>query len=63
MLALPAKKTVADPLDPFLQGTPIEAFIDQIVTRSSALIPMTAFALEQELEPTELRWRRQPMAA
>jgi hypothetical protein len=53
ILALPAKKTVADPLDPFLQGTSIEAFVDRIVHEELGLDP-DLYALEQELEPTEL---------
>ena len=53
ILALPAKKTVADPLDPFLQGTSIEAFVDRIVHEELGL-DTDAYALEQELEPTEL---------
>src|SRR5262249_30131031 len=32
-LTLPTKKTVTDPLAPFLQGTSIEAFVDSIATR------------------------------
>jgi hypothetical protein len=53
ILALPAKKTVADPLEPFLQGTSIEAFVDRIVHEELGL-DTDAYALEQELEPTEL---------
>jgi hypothetical protein len=53
ILALPAKKTVADPLDPFLQGTSIEAFVDRIVHEELGLAT-DHYALEQELEPTEL---------
>lgn len=53
VLALPAKKTVADPLAPYLQGTSIEAFVDLIVHEELGLAT-DAYALEQELEPTEV---------
>jgi hypothetical protein len=53
ILALPAEKTVADPLDPFLQGTSIETFVDRIVHEELGLAT-DLYALEQELEPTEL---------
>jgi hypothetical protein len=53
ILALPAKKTVAYPLDPLLQGTSIEAFVDRIVHEELGH-DTDSYALEQELEPTEL---------
>ncbi len=49
LLALPAKKTVADPLAEFIQGTPLDGYIEQIV-RDELGVPVTAFALEEELE-------------
>jgi hypothetical protein len=49
LLALPAKKTVADPLAAFIQGTPLDGYIEQIVGDELG-IPMKAFALEEELE-------------
>jgi hypothetical protein len=54
-LALPAKKTVAEPLAEFLQGTPLDAYIDQIV-KDELKVPADAYALEQELEAAEVEW-------
>jgi hypothetical protein len=55
-LALPAKKTVGEPLAEFLQGTPLDAYIDQIA-RDNLQIPADAYALEQELEAVEVGHR------
>ena len=52
-LTLPAKKTVADPLAPFLRGTSIETFVDEIAQEELKL-DLGDYTLEPELEPTRL---------
>lgn len=53
-LALPAKKTVKDPLAEFIQGTSIEAFVDEIAQQELQL-DLAVYALELELEPTRVK--------
>lgn len=53
-LALPAKKTVADPLAEFIQGTPLHAFVDEILKNELGL-PDESYVLERELEPVEVK--------
>jgi hypothetical protein len=48
-LALPAKKTVRDPLAPFLQGTPLDHYVEQIVG-DELQVQGEAYALEGELQ-------------
>ncbi len=47
---LPTKKTVDDPLAPFLQGTSLEAFVDEVMQTDLRLEPGD-YAIERELEP------------
>jgi hypothetical protein len=49
-LTLPTKKTVSDPLAPFLEGTSIEAFVDVIATQDLGL-EREDYAIELEIEP------------
>jgi hypothetical protein len=50
-LALPAKKTVSDPLAPFLQGTPLDHYVEQVARgRDELELPENAYALEGELQ-------------
>jgi hypothetical protein len=51
-LALPAKKTVEDPLAEFIQGTPLEAYLDPIL-KDELGVPADAYALEQELDAVD----------
>jgi mannose-6-phosphate isomerase-like protein (cupin superfamily) len=48
-LALPSKKTVTDPLAPFLQGTSLEEFVDSIMKEDLHLAE-DDYALEHEIE-------------
>jgi hypothetical protein len=48
-LALPAKKTVKDPLAPILQGTPLDHYVEQVVG-DELQVPDEAHALEGELQ-------------
>jgi hypothetical protein len=52
-LGLPAKKTVKDPLAEFIQGAPLDGFVDAIA-REELLLPENSFDLDQELEPVEI---------
>jgi len=52
-LTLPTKKTVSDPLAPFLQGTSIEAHVDDIA-RNDLGLAHQAYAIELEIEPTRV---------
>lgn len=52
-LALPAKKTVNDPLAEFIEGTPFDTFIDAVAQLELG-IPAGAYVLEQELEAVEV---------
>lgn len=47
---LPTKKTVLDPLAPFLQGTSLEKYVED-VCRDDLNLAADDYALEQELEP------------
>jgi hypothetical protein len=49
---LPTKLTVADPLAPFLRGTPIDEFVG-LVAREDLQLDDEAYAIEQELEAVE----------
>jgi hypothetical protein len=51
-LTLPTKKTVADPLAPFLQGSSLEHFLEVLLEHDLALAA-DDFALEQEIEPAQ----------
>jgi len=51
-LTLPTKKTVSDPLAPFLQGTSIEDFVADIATQDLGL-KREDYAIELEIEPTQ----------
>jgi hypothetical protein len=51
-LALPAKKTVPDPLAEFIQGTPLDAYLDPIL-KSELGVPANAQALEHELDAVD----------
>jgi hypothetical protein len=53
-LALPAKKTVSDPLAEFIQGTPLDGYIDQIMKEELRLLP-DSYALAQELRASHVR--------
>ncbi len=48
-LALPAKKTVTDPLAEFIQGTPLDVYIDAIA-RDDWKLPSDAYDVDQEIE-------------
>jgi hypothetical protein len=48
-LALPAKKTVAEPLAEFIQGTPLDHYVEQVVG-AELQVPNDAYALEGELQ-------------
>jgi hypothetical protein len=52
-LALPVKKTVADPLAEFIQGTPLDGYIDGIM-EDDLKVPADAHALELELEAVDV---------
>jgi hypothetical protein len=52
-LTLPVKKTVADPLAPFIQGTSLDTFVDGIMQQELTL-PDEYYTLEQELPPAEV---------
>ena len=52
-LTLPTKRSVADPLAPFLQGTSLEEFVDAVAQRDFDLRD-SEYVLEQELESCEL---------
>jgi hypothetical protein len=47
---LPAKKTVVDPLAPFLQGTSLEKYVDDVF-QDDLELSVDDYALEQEIEP------------
>ena len=47
-LALPAKKTVTDPLAEFIQGTPLDVYIDAIA-RDDWKLPSDAYDVDQEI--------------
>jgi hypothetical protein len=47
-LTLPAKRTVSDPLAPFIQGTPLDIFVDSILKDELGLTDED-FAIEREL--------------
>jgi hypothetical protein len=51
-LTLPTKKTVTNPLAPFLQGTSIDAFVDGIATKDLGL-GREDYAIELEIEPAQ----------
>lgn len=51
-LALPAKKTVKDPLAEFIQGTPLDSFVNAIV-RDELEVPESDFDLNQEFEAVD----------
>jgi hypothetical protein len=51
-LALPAKKTVTDPLAEFIQGTPVGVHIDGIACEHLKL-PDNAYDVDQEFEAIE----------
>jgi hypothetical protein len=51
-LALPARKTVEDPLAEFIQGTPLDAYLDPIL-KGELGVPAKAYALEQELDAVD----------
>ncbi len=51
-LALPAKKTVTDPLAEFIQGTPVDVHIDGIACEDLKL-PDNAYDVDQEFEAIE----------
>jgi len=53
-LALPAKKTVKDPLAEFIQGTPLDVYIDGIVCEDLKL-PDNTYDVDQEFEAVEHR--------
>jgi hypothetical protein len=53
-LAMPTTKTVADPLAPFLQGTSLEHFLEEVLGHDLGLKPED-YALEQEIEPAHAR--------
>ncbi len=55
-LALPAKKTVAEPLAEFIQGTPLDEYVDAIMFQELGLLP-NAYALDQELRAAHVRMR------
>lgn len=48
--ALPTKRTVDQPLAPFLQGTPLERFVDDVMQHDLKLA-VDDYAIELELEP------------
>jgi hypothetical protein len=52
-LALPAKKTVAEPLAEFDQGTPLDPYIDHIV-KDELKVSADAYTLEHELEAVKV---------
>lgn len=51
-LTLPTKRSVTEPLAPFLQGTPIEAFVDRVAQEDLGLA-RDDYVLERELEAVE----------
>jgi len=51
-LALPAKKTVSDPLAEFIQGTPLDTYLEPIL-KGELGVPANAYALEQELDAVD----------
>jgi len=51
-LALPSKKTVDNPLAEFIQGTPLDTYIDRIVIDEWGL-PPSAYTVDQEFEAAE----------
>jgi hypothetical protein len=53
-LALPAKKTVADPLAEFRVGTPLDTYVDRILQEEFG-VPADAYALEQELRAVHMK--------
>jgi hypothetical protein len=50
--ALPAKKTVDDPIAEFIEGTPLDAYIDEIALQEWKL-PSSAYAVGREFEAAE----------
>ncbi len=48
-LALPSKKTVKAPLAEFIQGTPLDVYIDEIACEEWKL-PSNAYDVDQEIE-------------
>jgi len=53
-LALPAKKTVKDPLAEFIQGAPLDEYVDAIMFEEFGLLP-DAYALDQELRAAHVQ--------
>ncbi len=53
-LALPAKKTVEDPLAELIQDTPLDENVDAIMFQEIGLLP-DAYALDQELRAAHVR--------
>jgi hypothetical protein len=53
-VALPAKKTVTDPLAEFIRGTPLDDYINQIMNEELGLLS-DAYAVVQELRAAHVR--------
>ena len=51
-LALPTKKTVKDPLAEFIQGTPLDVYIDRVACEDLKL-PENAYNVDQEFEAVD----------
>jgi mannose-6-phosphate isomerase-like protein (cupin superfamily) len=51
-LALPAKKTVAEPLAEFIQGSSLDVYIDHIA-KDELKLPAGAYTIDQEIEAVE----------
>jgi hypothetical protein len=49
-LVLPTKKTVTDPLAPFLDGTSLEKYVDEVL-KDDLQLGVADYTLEQEIEP------------